>query len=113
MAGQAYFITNGEPMGFFEFVGLVLAALELPPVRGRVPFWVAYTVAALAEAWDTLRGGTLNHEDGLSRFAVRYLCTHHYFSIAKAGAHLGYTPRVDIATGIAQTVAHLKATGAA
>jgi sterol-4alpha-carboxylate 3-dehydrogenase (decarboxylating) len=113
VAGEAYFITNAEPIGFFEFVAQVLAALDLPALRGRVPFFLAYGVAAVAEAWDTLRGGTLNHEDGLSRFAVRYLCTHHYFDVAKARAHLGYVPRVDIATGIARTVAHLRATGAA
>ena len=107
-AGEAFFVTNGEPMGFFEFVGEVLEALELPPIRGRVPYFLAYSAAAVAEAWDTLKGGTLNSEDGLSRFAVRYLCTHHYFSIEKARSRLGYEPRVDMKTGIGLTVEHLR-----
>ncbi|MCB9750805.1 MAG: NAD-dependent epimerase/dehydratase family protein [Myxococcales bacterium] len=109
VAGQAYFITNGEPMGFFEFVKRVLAQLELPPIRGRVPYALAWSVAALAEAWDTLKGGTLNAEDGMSRFAIRYLCTHHYFDISKAARDLDYAPAVSIEEGIRRTVAAIQA----
>ncbi|HMI89223.1 MAG TPA: NAD-dependent epimerase/dehydratase family protein [Polyangiaceae bacterium] len=112
-AGHAYFITNGEPMGFWDFVSQILARLRLPPIRGRVPFPIAYAVAAAYEAVDTLRGGTLNSEDGLSRFAIRYMCTHHYFSIARARRDLGYVPAVSIADGIERTARHLEQTGLA
>ncbi|MCB9682785.1 MAG: NAD-dependent epimerase/dehydratase family protein [Alphaproteobacteria bacterium] len=107
VGGQAYFVTNGEPMPFFGFVDQVLARLDLPPIRGSVPFWLAYGVAAVVEGWDTLKGGTLNAEDGMTRFAIRYMCTHHYFSIDKARRDLGYDPRVSIAEGIERTVAAL------
>jgi sterol-4alpha-carboxylate 3-dehydrogenase (decarboxylating) len=113
VAGNAYFITNGEPMGFWDFVGLVLQRLRLPPIRGRVPFPIAYAVAAAYEAADTLRGGTLNSENGLSRFAIRYMCTHHYFSIARARRDLGYAPAVSIADGIERTARHLEQLGLA
>jgi sterol-4alpha-carboxylate 3-dehydrogenase (decarboxylating) len=112
-AGNAYFITNGEPMGFWDFVSQILARLRLPSIRGRVPFPIAYAVAAAYEAVDTLRGGTLNSEDGLSRFAIRYMCTHHYFSIARARRDLGYVPAVSIADGIERTARHLEQTGLA
>jgi len=105
VAGQPYFITNGEPMVFFDFVNRVLRELGLPEARYAVPYGLAFAVAAVAEGLDTLRGGTLNAEDGLTRFAVRYMCTHHYFSIDKARRELGYEPRVSIADGIARTVA--------
>lgn len=105
VAGQPYFITNGEPMVFFDFVNRVLRKLGLPEARYGVPYALAYGVAALAEGIDTLRGGTLNAEDGLTRFAVRYMCTHHYFSIEKARRELGWSPRVSIAEGIDRTVA--------
>jgi sterol-4alpha-carboxylate 3-dehydrogenase (decarboxylating) len=111
-AGRAYFVTNGEPIAFWDFVRAVLQRLALPPIRGTVPFSLAYVAAAAHEAIDTLRGGTLNAEDGLSRFAIRYMCTHHYFSIARAQRDLGYAPRVSIADGIERTAAHLEATGA-
>jgi sterol-4alpha-carboxylate 3-dehydrogenase (decarboxylating) len=113
VGGNAYFITNGEPMGFWDFVGQVLERLRLPPIRRRVPFPIAYAVAAAYEAADTMRGGTLNSENGLSRFAVRYMCTHHYFSIERARHDLGYVPAVSIADGIERTAQHLEQVGQA
>lgn len=110
-SGEAYFVSNGEPMDFFDFIGRVLAELELPPIRGRVPFALAYGAAAVAEQWQALRGVPLGHEDGLSRFAVRYMCTHHYFSIAKARRDLGYAPKVDLTEGIRRTCAYLREEG--
>ena len=104
-AGEAYFVTNGEPTPFFDFVGRVLAALDLPPIRGHAPFWLAYGAASIAEGVAKLRGKAIGQEDGLSRFAIRYMCTHHYFSIKKARRDLGYEPAVSIDDGIALTVA--------
>jgi sterol-4alpha-carboxylate 3-dehydrogenase (decarboxylating) len=106
--GEAYFVTNGEPMGFFDFVGRVLDKLDLPPIRGHAPFWLAHAVASVAESVASLRGQPVGQEDGLSRFAVRYMCTHHYFSIAKARRELGYVPRVSIDDGIALTCRTLR-----
>jgi nucleoside-diphosphate-sugar epimerase len=111
VAGRPYFITNGEPMGFWDFVERVLSVMDLPPIRGRVPYPIAYAVAALYEGIDTLRGGTLNAEDGMSRFAIRYMCTHHYFSIERARRELGYEPRVSIIEGIERTARHLRSMG--
>jgi sterol-4alpha-carboxylate 3-dehydrogenase (decarboxylating) len=110
-AGQAYFVTNGEPCPFFKFVADLLAELKLPPMKYSVPYPLAYAVAAVAEGWDTLKGGTLNAEDGLTRFAVRYMCTHHYFSIEKARRDLGFEPRVTLAEGIRLTADHVRAQG--
>jgi 2-alkyl-3-oxoalkanoate reductase len=111
VAGQPYFITNGEPMPFFDFVNWVLRELDMPQIRYAVPYPIAYAAAAVAEGLDTLRGGTLNSEDGLSRFAVKYMCTHHYFSIDKARRELGYEPRVNLREGIQRSVEHIRAQG--
>ena len=113
VGGQAYFVTNGEPLPFFEFVGKVLKELKLPPIIGAVPYPIAYAAAALKEGVDTLRGGTLNAEVGMSRFAVRYMVKHHYFDITKARRELGYTPRVSLEEGIRLTCAALRAEGLA
>jgi nucleoside-diphosphate-sugar epimerase len=109
VCGQAYFITNGEPMPFFDFIEKLIVEVGYPPIRGKVPYWLAYAVAAIAEAIDTLRGGTLNSEDGLSRFSVKYMVTHHYFSIEKAKRDLGWQPKVSLAEGIRMTVKELAA----
>lgn len=113
VAGQAYFVTNGEPMRFFDFVEQVLKKLGLPPILGSVPYPVAYLAAAVAEARDTLRGGTLNSEDGMSRFAVQYIVRHHYFSIEKARRDLGYAPKVSVMEGLDRTLAALSPSRAA
>lgn len=112
VCGQAYFITNGEPIAFFDFIENFLVELGHPRIKGKIPYWLAYAVAAIAEGIDTLKGGTLNNENGLTRFAVRYMMTHHYFSIAKARRDLGYEPRVDLNEGIRLTVQQLKLAGA-
>jgi len=40
------------------------------------------------------------------------MCTHHYFSNAKARAELGYAPQMSIDEGIEETCRHLEASGA-
>ncbi len=110
-AGQAYFITNGEPMPFWDFIRKVAARLGFPPVKYTAPKSLVYAIAAIKEGIDTLKGGTLNAEDGLTRFAIRYICTHHYFSIEKARRELGYDPAVSVEEGIELTCQHLEATG--
>lgn len=59
LAGQAYFITNGEPMAFFDFVEDFIVEMGYPKITKKVPFWLAYSVAVLVEAWDWLKGGSL------------------------------------------------------
>jgi sterol-4alpha-carboxylate 3-dehydrogenase (decarboxylating) len=112
VAGSAYFITNGEPIPFWDFVRKVAARLGYPPTSFRVPHQLVYAIAALKEGFETLRGGSFGPEDGLSRFAVSYMCTHHYFSIEKARAELGYEPTITLDQGIEETCRHLEATGA-
>lgn len=109
IAGRPYFITNGEPMPFWDFVRRVLDRLKLPPIRARVPHQLVYAIAAVKESFEALRGGEVSPEDGLTRFAIRYMCTHHYFSIERARRELGYEPRVSVAEGIERTCAHLEA----
>lgn len=111
-AGSAYFITNGEPMPFWDFVRKVAARLGFPPIKYTVPKSLMYGIAAIKEGIDTLKGGTLNAEDGLTRFAIRYMCTHHYFSIEKARRELGYRPSVTVDEGIERTCRHLESIGA-
>ncbi len=48
-------------------------------------------------------GGVRLRRTGCRGFAVRYLCTHHYFRIDKAHRELGWRPRVPLAEAIVQT----------
>lgn len=106
--GQAYFITNGEPTGFWDFVRRIIVPLGYRPPAFNIPYPIAYGAAWVRETLDTLRGGTLNSEESLSRFTIDYLCTHHYYSIAKATRDLEYRPSVSIDAGIQRTVEELQ-----
>lgn len=112
VAGRAYFITNGEPMPFWDFVRHVLARLGLPPIRWAVPHQLVYAIASVKEGFEALRGAEVSPEDGLTRFAIRYMCTHHYFSIERARRELGYDPKVSVREGIERTCRFLEETGA-
>ncbi len=111
LGGKAFFITNGEPMPFWGFVSAVLERLKFPPIKFKLPGGLVYAIATVKETFDTMRGGTLNNEDGLTRFAIRYMCTHHYFSIERAKRELGYDPKVTVAQGIELTCKALEAAG--
>jgi nucleoside-diphosphate-sugar epimerase len=108
LGGRAYFVTNGEPMAFWEFIDRVLVALGKPPTRGRVPYPIAYAAATIVE-WSRALRGDRRPEDGFTRFAVRYMCTDHWFSIDRARRELGYEPKVSIEEGIRRTVEALRA----
>ncbi len=109
LCGQAYFITNGEPMAFFEFVERFMLTAGFPAIQYRVPYWLAYAVAAIIEGIDTLKGGGISAENGMSRFAVKYMITDHYYQIGKAYRDFGWKPKVNLAEGIKLTVQHLRA----
>lgn len=108
LCGQAYFITNGEPMAFFEFVERFMLALGYPRIWGSVPYWLAYGVACAVEAIDYVKGGEVGPENGVSRFAVKYMVTDHYYKIDKAYRDFGWKPKVSLDEGIKLTVEHLK-----
>ena len=108
ISGEAFFITNGEPIAFFEFVERVLAATGHPKIVGRVPAWVAYLTATFVELYYQLISRDIVPEDGMSRFAIQYLTTHHYFSSQKAQRLLQWRPRIPLDVGIRRTGDHYR-----
>ncbi len=109
--GEAYFITNGEPMAFFDFVEDFIVELGYPKITKKVPYWLAYSVAAVVETIDKIKGDM--KESGMTRFAIKYMVTHHYYSIAKAKRDFGYEPKVSLMEGIKLTANDLRQKGLA
>ena len=108
ISGEAFFITNGEPLAFFEFVEKIFAATDQPKIAGRVPARLAYLAAMFVELYYGMISREVIAEDGVSRFAIRYLTTHHYFSSEKAKRLLDWYPRVSIDVGIDRTAEFFK-----
>ena len=97
-AGRAYFISQGEPVDLWQFVGRLLKLAGVPPVRRRVPRWLALGVAGLLEgAYGVLRP---HAAPPLTRFLVREISSSHWFDISAARRDLGYEPPVSIEEGL-------------
>jgi len=106
--GEAFFITNGEPVYFWDFARMVwheagdrlplssvwVLSTEVASAIGTVLEWVFWAM-----------GKTPN----LSRAQVRYSTMSKYHSIAKARERLGYEPLVPLGEGIRRGVQYILA----
>jgi nucleoside-diphosphate-sugar epimerase len=98
-AGEAYFVTDGEPVVFREFISELLSTQDVEPPTRSLPNWLAATVAAGSEtAWRVLR---LKDEPPLTRLALWLSSQECTIDISKARAELGYEPVVDRERGLA------------
>lgn len=97
-AGQAYFISNGEPKPVREIVNALLKAAGAPQIHKTIPFRAAYAIGAICEtAWPLLR---LSGEPPMTRFLAEQLSTTHWYSMAPAQRDFGYVPQVSIEEGL-------------
>jgi len=106
-AGQAYFISQGEPVRLWGWVNGLFAGLGIPPVVRRVGFRQAYAVGAVLEGVYRLLGR--RSEPVMTRFLAQQLAKSHWFSIDAARRDLGYEPRVSTEEGMRRLLAWLLA----
>jgi nucleoside-diphosphate-sugar epimerase len=110
-AGQAYFISNGEPLATEDMINRLLDCAGLPPVHKRIPYAVAYAVGGLLElVYGTLR---LTGEPVMTRFIAHHLSTAHWYDISAAQRDFGYRPQVTMEQGFAALRKALWQAGAA
>ena len=102
-AGRAYFITNGEPVGLWDFLNRVLTIHGLPPVTRTVPVWAAKFAGVALETAYRLLGRAA--EPPLTRFVAGQLSTSHWYDISAARRDLGYAPAVSVAEGLRRLAA--------
>ena len=96
-AGQAIFISNGEPVPFRDFCRAVWYQFgHDPPFEAHIPRKMAFWAGCIAElvGWLTRRPTTL------SRGSVLDACSVRYCNLVKARTVLGYMPRLGIEEGI-------------
>ena len=105
--GRAYFITNGEPVVLWDWINELLRGLGIPEVSRRVSADTTYRLGAVLETlWRVL---PLRGEPPMTRFVAKELATDHWFRIDAARRDLGYAPRVSMAAGTAELLAHYRA----
>jgi nucleoside-diphosphate-sugar epimerase len=97
--GESYFLTDGEPVVFREFVTAMLRTYGVEPPDRSLPAWTAAPMARVAEAaWKFL---PLPGEPPMSTFRSWLLTQECTIDISKARAELGYTPLVTHEQGLA------------
>lgn len=97
-AGQAYFISNGEPRPVWALINRILAAAGLPPVTRRISRRTARMIGGVLECAYALF--CIESEPRMTRFLADELATSHWFDISAARRELGYEPRVSIDEGL-------------
>jgi nucleoside-diphosphate-sugar epimerase len=98
VAGNCYFISNGEPLPLWEMVNRILAAGGLPPVTRTISPQLAYVAGWLCEElWGFFR---LGGEPPMTRFVAHELASAHWFDISAARRDFGYIPEVSIEEGL-------------
>lgn len=96
--GEAYFVTDGEPVVFREFVSELLRSQGVEPPDRSIPGWTAAPLARIAEAaWKVL---PLRGEPPMTTFRSWLLTQECTIDIAKARQELGYAPIVSHAEGL-------------
>ncbi len=102
-AGNAYFVTDGEPVVFREFVTALLASQGVQAPSRSIPAPLAHVLAGAGEAaWRTL---PLPGRPPLTRFAYWVSSQECTIRIDKAREQLGYVPVKSIADGLAELLA--------
>ncbi|KAJ6619453.1 C-3 sterol dehydrogenase [Mycena sp. CBHHK59/15] len=105
VAGQAFFITNGEPCYFWDFARLIWHHLdEAFPEKKKarksgywtLPKEVGMMAAAGAEWWGWLTG----KDPTFTKFKVSFSCARRWYNIEKARRVLGYEPQVGVEEGV-------------
>lgn len=108
-AGEAFFISQGEPVRLWEWINELFIQLAIPPVAKSITFDKAFNIGLLLEkVYGFLR---ISKEPKMTRFVAEQLAKSHWFSIKKATEVLPYSPKVSTAEGMRRLVAWVREAG--
>ena len=98
--GEIYFVTDGTPVIFREFITKLLATQGVEAPTTQVPRWIVASVARIGDALSNLTGGKINGPMSWQEYAT--LGVEVTLNIEKARKELGYTPVMTIEQGLAE-----------
>lgn len=96
--GQAYNITNDQPLTQREFLQAIAAELGADPPRIHVPYRALYAAGYVAERVGALTRS--RQQPILTRLGVKVFGNDNRHSIEKARRELGYEPQVGVREGV-------------
>jgi nucleoside-diphosphate-sugar epimerase len=111
-AGEAFFVTNQEPVPFWQFTGDLLEGLGYARPSTRLPLGLVLAIAMVFEyVIRPLLSPVWKLTSDFTVFRVRIVTRARAFNGDKARRVLGYVPRVSVQEGLGRTVgyfAHLR-----
>ncbi|MDR1494047.1 MAG: NAD-dependent epimerase/dehydratase family protein [Planctomycetaceae bacterium] len=106
VAGNAYFISQGEPVNCWGFINRLLSLVQLPPIERSISFESAWRTGMFFEFfYNVLR---LKAEPNLTRFLVLQLARSHWFDISRAQNDFGYKPLISTEEGLERLAREVK-----
>jgi 3beta-hydroxy-delta5-steroid dehydrogenase/steroid delta-isomerase len=105
LCGQAYFITDGAPMNYFDFFAPLVEGMGFRRPTLRIPpgplFWGAWL-------WELLHGTLGLPRPTLTPLEVRNISVSHYNRIDKARRDFGWSPKVSVEAAAEKCLAYCK-----
>ncbi len=98
VCGNAYFISQDEPVNCWNWINEILAMANLPRVKQSISYGWAYRLGYVLETYHEMFN--IKDEPRMTRFLAAQLAKSHYFDISNAKRDFGYYPKVSTAEGM-------------
>ena len=96
--GNAYFLSQGDPVNLWGWINGILNELQIPPVTKQISAKKAFWIGSFLElAWKAFG---LKGEPPMTRFVAVELAKNHFYSVEAARRDLGYVPKVTTEAGV-------------
>ncbi|OBZ80815.1 Sterol-4-alpha-carboxylate 3-dehydrogenase, decarboxylating, partial [Choanephora cucurbitarum] len=114
-AGQAFNLTNGTPVPFWDFASRIWAVYGAYMPNNKkivLSYNASMFIALISESilsikqlfWDKSQ-----LKEGMTRARIKQAMSSRYFNITKARTILGYEPQIGLDEGIQLSIAYYKA----
>ena len=105
VAGNSYFISQGQPVNCWDFINELLTIAKLPLITKSTSYLSAWCKGLFLENWYNLF--RLRGEPAMTRFLVTQLARSHWFNISRAQNDFGYRPIVSTEEGLRRLAAEM------
>ncbi|XP_068661851.1 3beta-hydroxysteroid-dehydrogenase/decarboxylase isoform X2 [Aristolochia californica] len=104
VAGKAFFITNLEPLKYWEFISLILEGLGYERPKIRVPVKLIWFLVAVDTFIQEKLKRQRNKNSQLHPALVKQISSTRTFNCSNAQQSIGYSPIVNLEEGVALTI---------
>ena len=106
VAGQCYFLSDGQPVVLWDWINQLLTSLGIAPVTKSISYGMAKNLGWILEGVYRLFG--LAGEPRMTRFLAGQLATSHYFDISRARRDFNYEVMVSPEEGMKRLLKSLE-----